>query len=611
MSSAMSVTVERSANPERYSDNFLAPVLRIMVWTFAVYIVISSFALPVSQYDDAIPLIHGMLVQQGKIPNLDFYSFYPPLNLYLVAATFSLLGKSVVAARLIAALLYIAVLLLATRLFRTQFEPSGPFIPAAVLLLAAGTATVITFPAWPGFALSLVALLVYLCSKGTGPYRLWSMVITGVLMAAALLCRINFGAYAVMVVAVDFFLQSWPLEELRQGRISFRPDFTAMFAFAVPLVLTSAGFCLWLYGKNIGVAFSEFVVSAQKLMAVRGFFKVQFAEGSVCALALPPAWFFFRMLKGAERIPLKALVPPVFIICILALVLVGGSHLSVAVSVVALEVAAVVLLHVFVYPLERSELCILLFYTGLLHYYMSRPDWSHWRVLPIVVALLLPLLVVPGYTPGERRNERSSTKGTALAFLAAAIFVFSAMDDVRPLPSYFANGLKLLANLVRHPHMSDTESVLGVSPLSPAWASVYHDEAELQTLRYLRSKTSSSTPIFVGVEDHSTIFTNDLRMYWLAGRPIGVRNFQLESRTATEPDIQQKIIADLGNNHVMWVLLDRELEGTDPEFEQGNYHGSRLLDDYIAQHYTEVARFGRYSVLLRQPSNSGTSPELN
>jgi hypothetical protein len=66
----------------------LSAVLYFLVWSYAAVAISSSLATPVGKFDDAIPLLHGMLVQQGHTPNLDFYSFYPPLNLYLNAGEF-------------------------------------------------------------------------------------------------------------------------------------------------------------------------------------------------------------------------------------------------------------------------------------------------------------------------------------------------------------------------------------------------------------------------------------------------------------------------------------------------------------------------------------------
>jgi hypothetical protein len=93
-------------------------------------------------------------------------------------------------------------------------------------------------------------------------------------------------------------------------------------------------------------------------------------------------------------------------------------------------------------------------------------------------------------------------------------------------------------------------------------------------------------------------FWNDLRMYWLAERPIAVRTFQLEAKVATEAAFQREITADLERNKRTWVILDSAVDG-DEEFWRSHYKGSTLLDNYIAQNFREEAKFGHYVILTR------------
>jgi hypothetical protein len=278
----------------------------------------------------------------------------------------------------------------------------------------------------------------------------------------------------------------------------------------------------------------------------------------------------------------------------------GRTHFSIVLILTVLEIASVVFLHLFVHRLARSEVCILLFFCGLLHYYLSRADWPHGRVLPIAGALLLPFLVFSpsGLTESEPRSPLS--KGTAMAALLAASLVCFA-SDLRPVATYIPKGARLLLTLVRHPHLTDTDQVLGpVAPDAP-WLTVYPESGELQALRYLRANSSSADAFFSGLPDHSTIFVSNLRTYWLAERPIGVRTFQLEARMATEAPVQEGIIADLEHNKVKWIIIDdfSELQ-PDPTFVARHYVGSKLLDQYIASHYRVAARFGSYVVSSRK-----------
>jgi hypothetical protein len=278
--------------------------------------------------------------------------------------------------------------------------------------------------------------------------------------------------------------------------------------------------------------------------------------------------------------------------------LAGGHHFVISPVVVAAEVAIVLFMHVFIRRLDASEFSILLFYCCMLHYYISRADQAHFRFLPIVAALLMPFLLLTRKAPDGGRIESETSMGTALAIFAASAFVVVATPEFRPGLSVFPNGLALISNALLDGYSTDGARILGSVPPSRAWDTVYPDDKELAALRYVRERTDGTTPLFVGYRDHSRIFWNDLRMYWLADRPIAVRTFQLETRMATEAPVQHEIITDLENNKNTWVILDSEPEG-DEAFFRAQYQGARLLDEYIGQHFKQVAAFGRYLVLTR------------
>jgi hypothetical protein len=591
--------IMRAADLRGRSSTALTIALRTLLWGYVVVTSMASLSARVDEFDDAIPLLHGMLVQQGRIPHLDFSYFYPPLGLYLNAVAFSLLGRTVVATRVVGILLYILVLLLTERLFQSRFPQSRPLVPAAVLLVAASIGSALNVAVWPGFAFSLITLLAYLClQSGKGNRRL-GIGISGILTGLALLYRVNFGAYVAVVILIDLLLQWWFSGEERWRRHSLKNVFLDLVAYTVPLVVCCVGFCLWIYGGNISAGVYQFTVNTQKIMYLRGFIILEYSAELVCALVLPFGWFSFRILKGKDQLSAKALIPIIFAVVILGLAIVGHTHPSIAGIVVALELACVVFLHLWVYRLEQSEFCVLLFFCLLLHYYLARADLPHWRILPIVESMLVGFLVFSRFDWEREEVASPVSRGTALAVLGAAVCLLLAASDFRPAAVYMRNGPKVIASLIRHPRWSDTERVLGPAPPAPVWASIYSDPDELQALRYMRKITGSNDPIFVGVKDHSRVFLSNLRIYWLAGRPIGTRVFQLETRVATEPDVQQGIIADLERNGVKCVILDmKQLEGDDT-FRQIGYVGSTLLDEYIAGHFHEEARFGKLAVLTR------------
>ena len=597
---------------EQWFDNSLVPVvIEFMAWGFAVINAVSCFAWETGRFDDGLTLVHAMLVLQGRTPNLDFYSFYPPLGLYINAAMFSLLGRSVLMIRLVAAIFYIPVLLLVSRFFRRRFPSAQPVIPVILFLVAAAIGNSLALPPWPGLASSILALLTYLYSRYGKRNPLWYVGLSGALTGCALLYRINFGAYVVMVVALDLLIPWLPRGGgMRDGR-HLKRDLITSTVYLAPLSVVFAAFCFAVYGRHAVGTVMNLVVAAQRLMKLRGFIELSSSTEMLLVLAVPAGWFFLRASLGAKRFSLKAFVPALAVITVLAIALGGRNHVSIVPIIIAAEIGAITFLHLFVYRLDHSEFCLLLFYCGLLHYYLSRADFYHWRLLPIGVALFFPFLVLPLSTPTPFQDTPSSSKGTAIAVLLTATFVCLVAFETRPVAAYIPKGFRLLADLARHPYMSDTDRILGPTPPGSEWLPVYTEQDEIRALRYLRAQSAPNDAIFVGVPDHSRIYMNNLRFYFLAGRPIGVHTFQLETRVATEAPVQQGVIHDLDQNKVKWVILDSAYWNPDTTFRAHRYVGSKLLDQYIASHYHEEARFGAYQILSRTKPEGSREHEVS
>jgi hypothetical protein len=331
-------------------------------------------------------------------------------------------------------------------------------------------------------------------------------------------------------------------------------------------------------------------------MLLRGFITLRFSQETARLVMLPSAFFFFLILRERRTLPSKALVAAALAFANLSIVLACADRPLIAVIGLILQLASVLFLHLFIHSLETAELSVLLFYCCQLHYYLSRGDEPHRLWLTVLAALLLPFALFQRHDKTAPAMEWPEPIGTAFAVLAVVIVIVGTTERLRPKVSLSLNGLSLLSIRLHNLRASDSD-LLFSHPLSSAWKTVYYDSDELEALRFLRARTQRNEPVFVGTEDHSRIFYNDLRFYWLADRPIGVRTFQLETRSATEAPVQAEIIADLGRNRVRWLILDVLRVRGDDTFAEHPYQGSTLLDDYIRNHFREVARFGHFVVL--------------
>lgn len=573
--------------PLPYGSAFL---FTLALCGYAIAVVVASCAAPVSEFDDAIPLVHAALIRSGQIPSVDFWSFYPAAVLYVYAGLFSVVGKTVIAVRLVAGVLFGLVLFASVQVVRRLFPEARALAPLHAMVLGAALALAITTPAWPGYAVALLALLAYLSAVSAvsagehlPDYRR-RLALAGALAGLALLCRVNFAGYVVFVAIVDLTLGWWTTGP---GRLKQHATDAAIFLAA--LLTTFLTVAVLMYGRHVGVAMSQFIVDAARVMATRGFIDLDLQSARVLLLiAFPCGWFCVRMLSGRDAVSPRVLVPAACVLLILVAAAALRHDRQVMMVVVGLELLSIVGLHLFVHRLARAEFCLVLFSAVSLHYLLSRADLYHWRLLLTGPALLLPFFL----------TAQIVQTGTSLAITAAVLGGLLVAPQFRVGPGRIPIGAALLQSVLRHPNLSDADRVLYADDLDPLWTLVYRNKDERRALQYLRRVTNDDDPIFVGVPEQARVFFSNLRVYWLAERPIGVRAFQLETQVATEAPVQRQQIADVEQNRVNWMVIDG-LDAGDPTFRKRAYRGAADFDQYVAAHFVERARFGRFTILQR------------
>jgi hypothetical protein len=564
-----------------------------MLWVYVLLVVVSSMPAQVEEFDDSLALVIGTLVQQGATPTIDFRSFYPPLGSYVTAAGFNLFGRTVIATRLFGGELYILVMILLGWALARRFQPYGPRFTFAMLLAAVALGRTITLPAWPGFGLSVVALLVYFVA----PARRLNLVLSGALTGLALLYRVNFGGYVALIIAADLVIECCTSGGARDRAHRWKDLLFKAAAFVVPMLACVSILCFCIYGKRFIEGISEFTITSQHIMLQRGFIPLTWSLQMAGVLLFPSVWSSLRVVSSTGKLSWRLLLPLALGAGVLILAIARGNHVSVIAILVLWQLAGISGLDVFMLHLPRLERAFLFFCILQLHYYLSRADTMHLRFLPFAEALLLPFLLPEWGLPRELRNL-PLTPWIEVAGLAALMgFVLWYQSKVSL--SDLRYGMDLLADVVLHRQVPDSDRVVASATPGNAWASIYYDADEIKLLKHLRQVTTSADRIFVGVQDHSRIYFSNLRLYWLSGRPIGVRQFQLEDKIATEAPVQREIIRDLDQNHVKWCIIDRHQPIGDEGFIRRAYSGATLLDAFVREHFREESRFGRFAILRR------------
>ncbi|MBW2614525.1 MAG: hypothetical protein JRE12_19530 [Deltaproteobacteria bacterium] len=137
------------------------------------------------------------------------------------------------------------------------------------------------------------------------------------------------------------------------------------------------------------------------------------------------------------------------------------------------------------------------------------------------------------------------------------------------------------------------------TPLDAAISSLYSDEDELQAARFVHARTTEDEAVYIGLQDHSRVFANHIRTYWILGRRIGVKHYLLEPGMTTEDPVQKIMIQDIQKNNVNWIILVENLAG-DKDFQKLGYSGSSRQDLFIRDAFEVIRVFGKYSVLHRR-----------
>jgi hypothetical protein len=128
-------------------------------------------------------------------------------------------------------------------------------------------------------------------------------------------------------------------------------------------------------------------------------------------------------------------------------------------------------------------------------------------------------------------------------------------------------------------------------------------------LAFLRANTGEDERIYVGLARHDAIVINDWSLHVLARRRSCTRYSELHRGVADVAAAQREIISDIERHGVRAVVLwefgwpdsvlDHRLalhRAKLPEL------GSTLLDEYIAEHFELVARYGEYRLMWRKES---------
>jgi hypothetical protein len=124
---------------------------------------------------------------------------------------------------------------------------------------------------------------------------------------------------------------------------------------------------------------------------------------------------------------------------------------------------------------------------------------------------------------------------------------------------------------------------------------------------YIRENVPESEAIYAGLVRHDAVVVNNQNFYFMSGRRIASRYNELHPGVVDRENVQREIIADLERLNVrcavLWdfgwpkPLMDSILAARRQQIPE---LGSTALDQYFADHFQQVARFGEFVLVWRK-----------
>jgi len=585
-------------------DWFDSGLFRFCSWALlfscVILQIISNLPKPLDSFDGSIPLVSAELVRHGRLAGIDFLSSYPPLSYYLLAAAFRLTGETVLALYALDAILYCVLIIAVARLFGMLAGRLRPLAPWMSLMVALAIGDF--RPNWLGSASALLTVVVYAAGVGRAKPGLRSfLAAVGALAGLSTLLRFNFGLYAACVVVIDLVMEQLRTSGQAFNRVWFRRLAADLCAFMVPFLMVNAAFWVSVYhGKALFALVDVFITSKTTTGSMR-FIDVSLLQGGV--VAWPCAWVFLSEILTSGRLSKRALLALAPVPVLLTVLMVGRALPAVAPVLTALGALSVIFLYVVVGGFGRAEFSFLLYLAFSLHYYFTRADDYHLVQVTTILKMGIPLFVLP-LSRSNQESGRDAARGVAFVVLAIVIGLgvtgFGALW--RPDLADFLDGLRCISGAASR--ISDADRLAARDTNSP-WIYAHKGEVlrrdESDVIAFIRAKTAPEETIFVGAQDHSRVYANDVRIYWLAQRMPCCRVIDMSPDVVLHADVQAQIISDLNRNRVRWAILESNAEtGDAAAFYRRVRPGSRLLDEFLAANYEPAASFGKFSVRARK-----------
>lgn len=510
----------------------------------------------ITVFDEGFICYQAERVSHGGIPYRDFWSVYGPGQFYLLAFFFKLFGTSLLVGRIYNVAVQWLIVLLSYGISRRLSGPLGGLATCVTVAIWLQFDRTVLYPVVPALMFSLMAFLV----TARFPASWHRNLLAGALMGCCALIRHDLGIYGFTALLILVVGQSF-----RFGTINANQSSPSLKDQSKQFLICSSGFVLIVAPAVIALMWT---VPHQLLYQA---FVDYPSHGYSQYRSMP-----FPLFQGMSIIRNRL-----------------NSAIYGLPLLIPIATATLVCVHWSIVRREPKRLllgiAILVFDVGIWYSAWIRPDYPH-MVSPMVASLIL--------FPWLLHLVMSLNVTWPIRFLLGS-FVLSSVAFLSVKCASQANLDPWVRGVRFHP--LEIDRAKGIS--------VTKDESTTglaDAVRYIRDKTAPSELIFVGNSRHDRLVDNATMFYFLSARDSATRYSELDPGIATTASVQSQIVSELTTHRVRYIVLWTASPGGEPNLSSRS--DSTILDQFIRTNYTQVAKFGAYSILYLPEHNSTSNP---
>lgn len=500
-------------------------------------------------FDEGIIAVAAQRLLAGEILYKDiFIVMYPPGQVYFLAAIFKIFAGSLIAGRIYAVLLSLIITMLVFFITRRLTGSLAISVLAYLVMLTslAPRLGAIPTPIWPGILLALLA--IYMFIRYLDASKLLYITASGLIIGAGIAFRHDIGIFALAAILVPLTLKA--LKER---------SFKAVSIFLAAIVLITAP---WV---------SYFI----RLSAGNGMFGSLIAFTSIhektARIFFPKPCFDLNMIFHQS---LYFINVNQFYIPVVAYTFIAG---LLFVKLLKRELFR---------PVNMSLLTIALF--GILTFkeVAVRADPAH------LLMMISPAVIISAYIGKDALTRKFSVRpGILIKYILTIVLSFLfCLLIIKNIDKYMKNSYTKVfkKNIIRTSFEKGT-----------IYVPKEEREDVLNAIKFIRENTDVGERIYLGNSVHwKDDFGGTLLFYYLADRLPSTKFYELLPGLVTSKEFQEEVAGSLVAKDVRFLILQDVDTGALKKEDAPK--DSLILDDFIAQNYQQIEKFGKFNIYKRK-----------